>query len=134
MGINLGAFLGQLIVPIVAENVSWHLGFGMAAIGMLAGLIQYKMTEGTLGELGVVAKAKEASELNRADSSNSTLGFGLAILLIGILSFLQYAGYIDMTTATGIAQGVGVIIVLVTLFYFIYIITCLLYTSDAADE
>ncbi len=123
MGINLGAFLGQLIVPIVAENVSWHLGFGLAAIGMAAGLVQYKMTESNLGELGVVAKAKEASELSNSDSSNSTLGFGLVILLIGILGVLQYTGIVDMTTATGIAQGVGVIIVLITLFYFIYILT-----------
>ena len=130
MGINLGAFLGQLIVPIVAENVDWHLGFGLAAIGMLAGLIQYKMTEGSLGELGVVPKAKELSELDRADSSNSVMGMVMAGLLVGILALLQFTGQIDMMTAKGIAQGVGVIIVLVTLFYFIYILTAGGLTTD----
>ena len=127
MGINLGAFLGQLIVPIVAENINWHLGFGLAAVGMLAGLIQYKLTENTLGELGVVPKAKEDAA---AGKGNSALGLGLVVVLLGILAFLQYSGRIDMMTATGIAQGIGVIIVLVTLFYFIYILTAGGLTSD----
>ena len=34
MGINLGAFLGALIVGIVAAKWGWHYGFGLAGIGM----------------------------------------------------------------------------------------------------
>ena len=41
IGINLGAFLSSLIVGYVGEVHGWHYGFGLAAIGMLAGLIQY---------------------------------------------------------------------------------------------
>jgi len=41
IGINLGAFLSSLIVGYVGEKLGWHYGFGLAAIGMLAGLIQY---------------------------------------------------------------------------------------------
>jgi len=129
MGINLGAFLGQLLVPIVAETVDWHLGFGLAAIGMFAGLVQYKLTENSLEDHGLVPKAKETSEINKG-SSNSTLGLVLALGLVGLLAILQFTGYIDMTTATGIAQGLGVVIVLVTLFYFIYILVAGGLTND----
>jgi POT family proton-dependent oligopeptide transporter len=41
MGINLGAFLGTFFVGLVGERVGWHWGFTLAAIGMVAGLINY---------------------------------------------------------------------------------------------
>ena len=41
IGINIGAFLSSLIVGYVGEVYGWHYGFGLAAIGMLLGLIQY---------------------------------------------------------------------------------------------
>jgi POT family proton-dependent oligopeptide transporter len=41
MGINLGAFLAPLIVGTLGQRVSWHLGFGTAAVGMALGLAQY---------------------------------------------------------------------------------------------
>ncbi len=41
IGINLGAFLSSLIVGYVGEVHGWHYGFGLAAIGMALGLIQY---------------------------------------------------------------------------------------------
>ena len=41
MGINLGAFLGVLICGYLGETVSWSLGFGAAAAGMLAGIIVF---------------------------------------------------------------------------------------------
>ncbi|MCM3731962.1 peptide MFS transporter [Fictibacillus nanhaiensis] len=44
MGINLGAFLSPLIVGEVSKT-SFHLGFGIAAIGMLLGLIVFVVTK-----------------------------------------------------------------------------------------
>ncbi len=41
IGINVGAFLSSLIVGYVGEVYGWHYGFGLAAIGMALGLIQY---------------------------------------------------------------------------------------------
>jgi POT family proton-dependent oligopeptide transporter len=41
MGINLGAFLAPLVVGTLGQKVSWHLGFGTAAVGMALGLLQY---------------------------------------------------------------------------------------------
>ncbi len=124
MGINTGSILGQFFVPLLAEKVNWHLGFGLAAIGMLAGLIQYKLTQGTLNDLGVEPKAKaKAREEGTASSGNSSMAIILAIVVVGLLVIGQFAGFIDLTTARGIAEAVGIIIVLITLFYFLYILT-----------
>lgn len=49
MGINGGAFLGAMLVPVVASRLGWHWGFATAAVGMLAGLIQFqRATRGML--------------------------------------------------------------------------------------
>jgi POT family proton-dependent oligopeptide transporter len=68
MGINLGAFLAPLICGFLAEHTlfrdflesigldrysSWHFGFGMAAIGMGFGLVQYVLGGHLMGEAGL---------------------------------------------------------------------------------
>lgn len=41
MGINLGSALSALIVGYIGEKYGWHLGFGLAGVGMLFGQIQF---------------------------------------------------------------------------------------------
>lgn len=45
MGINIGAVIAPIAVGFVAEKVSWHAGFGLAAIGMAIGLWIFKRGE-----------------------------------------------------------------------------------------
>lgn len=52
IGINVGAFLSSLIVGYVGEVYGWHYGFGLAAIGMLLGLIQYVVGQKHLKYVG----------------------------------------------------------------------------------
>ncbi len=124
MGINLGSLLGQTFVALLGEKVNWHLGFGLAAVGMLAGLIQYRLTaDKTLGDIGVEPKAKlKREEEGTAGESNSMLAGIFAVLLVGLILALQFAGVIDLMTARGLAEAVGIIIVAVTLVYFAYIL------------
>ena len=126
MGINLGSFLGQLIVGYLGEKVNWHLGFGSAAVGMLLGLIVYKIYENrTLGNIGVEPKAKLPNLGEGAaavPSINKTLAYMLAGGLVALLFILQFTGVIDVTSPRGVAEAVGIAIVAVTLFYFAYII------------
>lgn len=121
MGINLGSVLGQIIVPLLAEKINWHLGFGAAAVGMLLGLIQYRATAKNLGEIGIQPKAKS---LENTSSGKSNVGIAIAMAagFIGIIVALQLAGIVDLTTATGIRDTLGYVIVLVTLFFFLYIL------------
>src|SRR6266516_4024551 len=41
MGINTGAFLGQIVTGFLGEKVGWHFGFGAAGVGMLIGLVTF---------------------------------------------------------------------------------------------
>src|ERR1043166_5780104 len=53
MGINLGAFFGQLVTGFLGETIGWHWGFGAAGVGMLFGLTFFALRAGkTLGNIG----------------------------------------------------------------------------------
>src|SRR5690606_38962439 len=41
MGINIGGLIGPLLTGLAQPRVGFHLGFGLAAIGMAIGLVQY---------------------------------------------------------------------------------------------
>jgi len=41
LGINLGAFVGPLLTGLAQQRLGFHYGFGLAAVGMAAGLTQY---------------------------------------------------------------------------------------------
>src|SRR5690554_3595411 len=63
IGINVGAFLSSIIVGYVGEVHGWHYGFGLAAIGMTLGLIQYVMGQKYLAHVGnFVGESEDAEE------------------------------------------------------------------------
>ncbi len=121
MGINLGSFLGQILVPILGEGVNWHLGFGLAAFGMFAGLVQYRLTEWHLGDAGKVPKAKEDKPVGNSKKSN-WFAIVMALFVVLLIAVLQLTGLIDLGTATGLAQSLGVVIIAITISYFAYIL------------
>src|SRR3954463_4625616 len=43
LGINLGALLGPLLTGLLQKDAGFHWGFGLAALGMAAGLAQYSV-------------------------------------------------------------------------------------------
>jgi POT family proton-dependent oligopeptide transporter len=52
MGINLGAFIGPLIVAEASDRFGWRWAFVASAIGMAIGLGQYHYTRHYLGSAG----------------------------------------------------------------------------------
>lgn len=52
MGINLGAFIAPYLVGTLGQRVDYHLGFGLAAVGMAAGLLMYARGRARLGGAG----------------------------------------------------------------------------------
>ena len=52
IGINIGAFSAPLLVGYVGEEINWHYGFGLAAIGMAIGQIVYVMGQKHLKGIG----------------------------------------------------------------------------------
>lgn len=65
MGINVGAALGTILVGYLGQKIGWSYGFGLAGIGMVAGLIVFVLGKNVLlgaGEAPApLAKAKEWS-------------------------------------------------------------------------
>jgi len=120
MGINIGSILGQTAVAYFGEKVNWHLGFSLAAIGMLVGLIQYRISWSALGQIGLKPKADK--KIKADEPSNKAMAIILVVVLVSLLTFLQVHGTIDMFSAVGIASTVGVLIVTVILFFFIYVL------------
>jgi proton-dependent oligopeptide transporter, POT family len=53
MGINLGSFLAPLACGYLGQSVNWHLGFGLAALGMTFGLVQFSWGLRHLGCAGL---------------------------------------------------------------------------------
>jgi proton-dependent oligopeptide transporter, POT family len=48
LGINLGAFFAPLVCGLLAQKVGWHWGFGAAGVGMIFGLIQFRLRKAQL--------------------------------------------------------------------------------------
>ncbi len=48
MGINLGSFLSGILCAWAAAEFGWSAGFGLAAVGMLAGLVMFILGQGWL--------------------------------------------------------------------------------------
>jgi POT family proton-dependent oligopeptide transporter len=65
MGINVGAAIGTILVAYLGQTVGWGFGFGLAGIGMLAGLIVFVLGKAALRGAGEapapLAKGKEMS-------------------------------------------------------------------------
>lgn len=123
MGINIGSFTGQMAIGYFGEQVNWHLGFGIAAIGMFLGLVLYKLTENKyLGEAGKVPKAKEAIASGEATSGGSTLAYILMASLVAFIVLLQVTGAVDMRSIVGLAKAMGYIIVAIAALYFTYVL------------
>ncbi|GAB3260669.1 peptide MFS transporter [Larkinella harenae] len=119
MGINMGSFLGITIVGYLGQKVGWHYGFGAAAVGMFLGLIVFRIFGqkylSDYGNVPVKTGAKTAE-----GGQNRSLFF--LIGLIAILAVLQLTGFLDLTTAQGLAKGAGIIIALTAVGYFLFIL------------
>lgn len=62
MGINLGAFLCNLVCGTLAATMGWHWGFGAAGVGMVIGLITYHFGRGYLATDTLAVTRAQAKE------------------------------------------------------------------------
>jgi POT family proton-dependent oligopeptide transporter len=85
MGINAGALVAPIITGFLGERVGWHLGFGAAGVGMLVGLITFRIrarsTLGTLGAapIGTLADQRRARTITLAGLAVLTAVVALAM-------------------------------------------------------
>ncbi|HLV46048.1 MAG TPA: peptide MFS transporter [Flavobacterium sp.] len=76
MGVNAGAFFGMMLCGYLASNLGWHYGFGLAAVFMGLGTLQFWLAKPLFGHIGEVPK-KDANKTisddltKRADESET---------------------------------------------------------------
>lgn len=112
MGVNIGAFAGPLLTGLAQRDVGFHLGFGLAAIGMVLGLIQYTLGRKNLGEkAGIVPNPLPAGERLRA---GGVLAVGVAVIMVLVL-----AGVVTAANLSDVTVGV---VIVATICYFTVIL------------
>ena len=144
MGINTGAFIAPLICGWLAQSdtfrgvlasmgiapeTAWHWGFGMAAVGMFFGLLQYLGGWKYLGSAGMYPAPPESSE---AAASDGRLLKRAGAGVIGgaiLLAALALTGTIRITPQ-GVSDVLGLVLVLTSVVFFVWLFTAAKWTPD----
>ncbi len=113
MGINIGALVGPLLTNLAWDTYGFHVGFGLAAVGMAAGLIQYSLARRKLP-----AAAHEVEDpLPRADYAR---WFGIAVGVLVLLGVVLATGLLN---AGNLAEIMAYTAIAATIAYFAVILS-----------
>jgi POT family proton-dependent oligopeptide transporter len=113
MGINIGSFLAYLSIGPVREAGYWHAAFGMAAIGMLVGIIQYKLTRGKLDGAGAEPTIKMSPSAMKTSWRVITI-FLVALGAVTLLALMEVISFDPVTLAQAVTGFIA------TLFFGFY--------------
>ncbi|HEU4652839.1 MAG TPA: peptide MFS transporter [Steroidobacteraceae bacterium] len=111
MGINVGATLGQVLIPIIAVQAGWKIGFVVPAIGMLLGVVQFWFGRKYLSAAGAHRQGAPAGWWPV---------YALVILTLVII-VLAFTNVIKLNPSAISATANWAMIALATL-YFLYLI------------
>jgi POT family proton-dependent oligopeptide transporter len=132
MGINIGAFLAPLVCGWLAQSEefrrvlaragiapesAWHWGFGMAAVGMFFGLVQYLGGWKHLGDAGMHPGGAGDAMVREASRRILTRWAVGIVLVVGALLATALTGAVRITPAA-VGNGVGIALLVVTLVFF----------------
>ncbi|MFF1573515.1 peptide MFS transporter [Leifsonia sp. NPDC058292] len=112
LGINLGGFFGPLLTGLLQTTLGFHWGFGLAAVGMTFGLIQY-----SLGRKRLPAEAHEVP--NPLPASKRARVIWIAVAAVVVIVVLVLTGVI---TAKNLALIVIGVVIVATIAYFVVIL------------
>jgi POT family proton-dependent oligopeptide transporter len=111
MGVNLGAALGPMVCGWLAEAYGWHWGFAAAGIGMILGLIQFRLTRHRLDAAGV----RRGNETPLHPVERIFLFGGVALAMLVAASAL--AGWIKLNPVL-LAKGMTYVILAIAVAFF----------------
>ncbi|OII12769.1 MFS transporter [Curtobacterium sp. MCBA15_009] len=113
LGVNLGAFAGPLLTGLLQNTLGFHYGFGLAAVGMAAGLTQYAV------------RRKHLPEVVR-DVTNPVDRRRLPLIVVGavvVLVLVVVAVLTGLLTVDTLPLVVVAVVVLATIGYFVVILS-----------
>lgn len=114
MGVNIGALIGPLLTGLTQSRLGFHFGFGLAAIGMALGLIQY-----VLGRRSVTTEVSRhvPNPLPRSLAPRAAL-IGVGGLVVIVLAFV-----IGLVTLANLATVVTGVIAVASIALFVIILS-----------
>ncbi|MBC9733363.1 peptide MFS transporter [Nocardioides marmotae] len=113
MGINIGALVGPLLTGVLQKEAGFHWGFGLAAVGMAAGLAQY-----AAGRRRLPAESRVVP--NPLPRSLAVRYAGAAVAVLVVVVLLAVTG---LLTIDNLADWVVGITLAAALAYFVVILT-----------
>jgi POT family proton-dependent oligopeptide transporter len=121
MGINIGAFFGQLITGFLGETIGWHWGFGAAGVGMLIGLAIFTTrAKATLGDIGMEPAKASDPVVQARQEKNVKLIVAIGVAVLALVFILAAAGVITID-AEVIGQYMTYVLLGLAVLYFAYL-------------
>jgi proton-dependent oligopeptide transporter, POT family len=117
MGINIGALISPLICGWAGEEVSWRLGFAISGVGMVAGLIQYRLGGKYLGQAGLYPASTGDALKDRKQKRIGAIAGLVTLAILGGLAMLGSSGAVEIN-ATTISDGLGWVLIAITVATF----------------
>jgi proton-dependent oligopeptide transporter, POT family len=113
MGINVGALLGALLVPLCAARYGWHWGFALPAVGMSLGLVQFVLTRRHLN----------AADLTRPVNASFRAWWPVVVfvLAVAIAALLALTGAITIEPKA-VAVAASWLIAVIAAALFVYLL------------
>nr|WP_202888267.1 oligopeptide:H+ symporter [Kribbella solani] len=113
LGINLGALVGPLLTGLLQKNVGFHYGFGLAAVGMFLGIVQYGA-----GRRRLSAAAREVPNPLPAEDGRKVALIAGAVLVVVVALLVS-----GVLPASRFATAVAVVSAIAAVIYFAVILT-----------
>jgi POT family proton-dependent oligopeptide transporter len=113
LGINLGAFFGPLLTGLLQSMIGFHFGFGLAAVGMAIGLVQY-----SFGRKRLPDAARHVPD--PLPSSRWGAYIAIAVAAVVVIVVLVLTGVITASNLVTIVIGLTIVAAVV---YFIVILS-----------
>lgn len=114
MGINLGAFIAPWLVGTVGMDISFHLGFSIAAVGMFLGLVVFIITKKkNLGLAGTIVP----NPLSSSERKKILTIVGVALVVIGVILGITIPS--GLFTFNTFITLVGIFGILIPTIYFV---------------
>src|SRR5947209_4563968 len=102
LGINLGALVGPLATGLLQKDLGFHFGFGLAAVGMAIGLIQY-----SIGRRRLADAAREVP--NPLPPAHRPVAAGVAVVVAATIAVLALTGLLPARRLATIMVVLGAV-------------------------
>ena len=113
LGVNIGAFFGPILTGLLQSSLGFHFGFGLAAVGMAAGLVQYGIRRRNLPD--AVRHVSNPLDRRRLPLVGVGVLVGLAVIVVAVLTGLLNVGNLPTVVVA--------IVIVATIGYFVVILT-----------